>query len=57
MFLLATVKVNSGATGIEFGDVAGGLQVKRYHYTGTQNIQNTSYVDTNIAVTITPTAI
>tara|TARA_B100001109_G_C18860493_1_gene473699 strand:- start:1218 stop:2078 length:861 start_codon:yes stop_codon:yes gene_type:complete len=51
------VKVNSGATGVEFGDVGGGLlQVKRFHYTGTQNIQNTSYVDTNIAVAITPTA-
>jgi len=51
------VKVNSGANGIEFGDVSGGLlQVKRYHYTGVQNIQNSSYVDTNVAVAITPTA-
>ncbi len=51
------VKVNSGANGLEFGDVGGGiLQVKRYHYTGRQNISSNSWTNTNIAITITPTA-
>ena len=51
------VKVNSGANGLEFGDVGGGvLQVKRYHYTGRQNLNSNQWTNTNIAVTITPTA-
>tara|TARA_B100001094_G_C18191436_1_gene807516 strand:+ start:3374 stop:4234 length:861 start_codon:yes stop_codon:yes gene_type:complete len=51
------LKVNSGANGLEFGEVSGGLlQIKRFHYTGTQNINNSSYTDTNVAVAITPTA-
>ena len=52
-----TMKVNSGANALEFGDVGGGvLQVKRYHYTGRQNLNSNQWTNTNVAVTITPTA-
>ena len=51
------MKVNSGANALEFGDVGGGvLQVKRYHYTGRQNLNSNQWTNTNVAVTITPTA-
>ena len=50
------VKVNSGASNLEFGDVGGGvLQVKRYQYNGRQNLNSNQWTNTNIAVSITPT--
>lgn len=51
------LKVNSGANGYEFGDAGGGvLQIKRYHYVGSQSINSQqTYTNTNIAVAITPT--
>ena len=51
------VKVNSGANGFEFGSVGGAiLQVKRYQYNNRQNLNSNNWDNTNVAVTITPTA-
>jgi len=48
--------MNSGATAPEWGDASGGLlQIKRYHYTGEQGINSTTFTNTNVAVAITPT--
>ena len=48
--------LRQGASDPEWAESAGGvLQIKRYHYTGTQNVSSASWQDTNIAVAITPT--
>ena len=47
--------MNSGATVPEWGSGGGLLQIKRYHYTGNQGINSTTFTNTNVAVAITPT--
>jgi len=46
----------TGANTLGFGTAGGLNQIKVSHYTGSQDIGSTSYTNTNIAVSITPTA-
>jgi hypothetical protein len=51
------LKVNSGATGYEFGSAGGLKQIKQVIYNGTDSISSTTYVVVpNFNLTITPTA-
>jgi len=48
--------LSDGDGSFSYGSAGGVNQIKVYHYTGQQTITSTSYTDTNIAVSITPTA-
>jgi hypothetical protein len=52
------LKVNSGATGYEFGADQGGKILKVYNDTDASNIttNSTSYQDTGLSITLTPTS-
>ena len=52
------LKVNSGANGFEFGADQGGKILKVYNNTDTSNIStnSTSYQDTGLSITLTPTS-
>ena len=52
------VKVNSGATALEFGADTGGKILKIYNHTVSSNIStnSTSYQDTGLTITLTPSS-
>jgi len=52
----AGLALKTDGTNLSWGTAGGVLQIKKYHYTGQQTIASTTYDNTNIAVTITPTA-